>query len=284
MKKLKRQKFKTKIKSIEPQYGMCKVLYIDKYNTILHKTLYVKVKCKNCGRITSKSLSFLKDVLKRGHPNTCGCAVVKSGGDNKTGERHRLYSIWNNIIGRTECKKSPQYKWYGARGIKMCNEWRHNYLKFKEWAINNGYKDNLTIDRIDVNGNYEPNNCRWVDMKQQHRNQRSNKNYTIDGITKCLQDWCEYYDINRNTVNKRLRLNWDIKRALTQPVKKQSHYNQYTYELKDVTPLLLRHLNGIEAVYIFNILKYIWRYRFKNGSTDIEKAKTYVQFLQEVLK
>lgn len=282
--KLKRQRFKSKMKNIESQYGYCKVLYVDKYNTLLHGMIYVKVKCKNCGKITSKSISRMKDTVRHGYPNTCGCVITKSNGDNKKGERHRLYSIWNNIISRTECEKAPQYKYYGERGIKMCDKWRDNYLQFKSWALKHGYKESLTIDRIDVNGNYEPNNCRWVDMQQQVRNKRNNKMYTIDGVEKCLEDWCKYYNINRNTVNKRLRLNWDIKRALTQPVKKQNHYSQYTYELKDVTPLLLKNLKGVDAIYIFNVLKYVWRYPFKNGSIDLKKALNYINFLQEVLK
>lgn len=279
-----RKKFKTKYNNIKPEYGQCKVLYIDKYNTLLHKSLWVKVKCKICGKVVSKSISRMTDTIKRGYPNTCGCIIKSSDGDNAVCNRHRLYSIWNNIIGRTECKNSHVYKYYGGRGIAVCSEWRNSYLAFKEWALNHGYKDNLTIDRIDVNGNYEPFNCRWVDIKEQSKNKRNNVMYTIDGVTKCLQDWCEYYKINRNTVNKRLKLNWDIKRALTQPIRKNNHYSQYTYELKDVAPILLQNLNGIEAVYIFNVLKYVWRYPFKNGSTDLKKALEYIRFLQEVLK
>lgn len=282
--KYQRKKFRTKNKDIRPEYGYCKVLYIDKYNTLLHKTLWVKVKCKQCGRIVSKSLSRMKDTIKHGYPNTCGCMVSKSNGDNAVGNRHRLYSIWNNMISRVECENSPQYKYYGGRGIQVCKEWRNNYLSFKDWAVNNGYKDTLTIDCIDVNGNYEPNNCRWITQKQQTRNMQSNKMYTINGVTKCLQYWCDYYNINRNTVNKRLRLNWDIEKALTRPVKKNNHYSQYTYELKDVSPILLQNLKGVDAVYIFNVLKYVWRYPFKNGSADLKKALEYIQFLKEVLK
>lgn len=282
--KYQRKKFRTKNKDIRPQYGYCKVLYIDKYNTLLHKTLWVKVKCKKCGKIVSKSLSRMKDAIKHGYPNTCGCVVSKSDRDDAVGNRHRLYSIWNNMISRVECENSPQYKYYGERGITICKEWRNNYLSFKEWALNHGYNDKLTIDRIDVNGNYEPNNCRWITQKQQLRSMRSNKMYTINGVTKCLQDWCEYYDINMNTVNKRLRLNWDIEKALTKPVKKNNHYSQYTYELKDVSPILLQNLKGVDAIYIFNALKYVWRYPFKNGSTDLKKALEYIQFLKEVLK
>ena len=328
--KYQRKKFKSRM-GIDSEYGMCKVLYLDKYNTILHRRPYVKVKCKNCGNIVTKSVSRMKDTVKRGFPNTCGCIVKSQDGDNIKGKRNRLYSIWQNIIGRCECDKSPTYKYYGGRGITICDEWRHNYKAFKDWALSHGYNDKLTIDRIDVNGNYEPNNCRWVDKSEQARNKRNNVNITINGITMCAQDWCDKYNLNRNTFNKRiargwdyetaittpakentlydidgvekplsawckeynmctqtvlyrLSQNWDLKTALTKPSKRKNHYSQYTYELKDVAPVLLSNLNGIDAVYIFNILKYVWRYEFKNGSSDIKKALEYARFLLEVLK
>lgn len=86
---------------------------------------------------------------------------------------HRLYSIYDHIIQRTENKNHKNFKYYGGRGIKICNEWRKSFIVFYDWAINNGYKDGLTIDRIDVNGNYEPINCRWETMKVQARNTRT---------------------------------------------------------------------------------------------------------------
>ena len=173
--KYQRKRYETKYKNIKAEYGQCKVLYVDIYNTLLHKSLWLKVKCSKCGKITSKSLGRMKDTIKHGYPNTCGCYKVKCGGDSIQGKRHRLYSIWSNIVGRAECKKSPQYKYYGERGITICKEWRNSYLEFKKWAVNNGYTDTITIDRIDVNGNYEPSICSWVDMKTQTRNKRDNK-------------------------------------------------------------------------------------------------------------
>lgn len=271
-----RKKFKARIKQIKPEYGQCKVLYIDKYNTILHKRLYVKVKCKNCGKITSKSISVMKQNIKQGYVNTCGNYNETNDG------RSRLYNIWGGIKERCNTITNSAYKDYGGRGIKMCDEWLNSFQTFKKWALNNGYADNLTIDRVDNNGNYEPNNCRWSTTKQQARNRRNNKIYTINGVTKCLAEWCEQYKICYQTVKYRLQQNWDIEKALTQPVKKNNHYSQYTYELKDVAPLLLQNLKGIDAVYIFNVLKYVWRYPFKNGSTDLKKALEYIQFLKEV--
>ena len=111
--------------------------------------------------------------------------------------------------------KDKVYQYYGQLGIDVCNEWKDNFQTFYDWSINNGYNDKLSIDRIDVNGNYEPNNCRWVDMKTQRRNTHNTRNITIKGVTKCLKDWCNIYNLKYSTVHARLhRLHWNIEKAL----------------------------------------------------------------------
>lgn len=110
--------------------------------------------------------------------------------------------------------KYPRYGDYGGRGIKVCDEWRDDFMNFYNWSMNNNYNDNLTIDRIDVDGDYEPLNCRWVTSKENGRNKRNNKNYTINGETHCLSEWCEILGLNYRTVQGRLRLNWSIEKAL----------------------------------------------------------------------
>lgn len=91
---------------------------------------------------------------------------------------------------------------------------KYNTRLYDIWAMNNGYKSNLTIDRIDVNGNYEPNNCRWVTMKQQSRNTRRNRYFTYNGETHCISEWCEILGLNYNTINGRLRRKLTIEEAL----------------------------------------------------------------------
>lgn len=125
----------------------------------------------------------------------------------------RLFNIYNNIKYRCYNRNHHKYKIYGARGITMCDEWLHDFMTFYDWAVNNGYNESLTIDRIDVNGNYEPNNCRWVDMKTQQRNRRNNSLVTYRGETKTLSEWCELLGLNYKTVQSRLRYGWSIVRA-----------------------------------------------------------------------
>ena len=114
---------------------------------------------------------------------------------------------------------NKSYKNYGGRGIKICDEWRKDYQKFENWAENNGLREDLAIDRINNDGDYTPDNCRFVTLKENNQNRRSSKFYTINGETKNLQQWCDYYGIGRETVNTRLENNWSIEDALTKPIK-----------------------------------------------------------------
>ena len=113
---------------------------------------------------------------------------------------------------------ATHYKRYGGRGIQICNKWRNDFKAFYDWAMKNGYEDGLTIDRIDVNGDYEPSNCRWVTDNEQARNTSTNKIFTINNESKSLIEWCEIYNINYRTVQDRLSRGWDINRALTELV------------------------------------------------------------------
>lgn len=110
------------------------------------------------------------------------------------------------------------YERYGGRGIKMCDEWINNPQSFYEWSINNGYAKELTIDRIDVNGNYEPSNCRWVTKEVQDNNRRTNRKITYNGETKTLSQWARKYNINTTTLSDRLKMGMAIDEALNKPV------------------------------------------------------------------
>lgn len=143
----------------------------------------------------------------------------KNNPNYKDGRKNtRLYRIWNNIKNRCCNNHSPQYINYGGRGISVCDKWKNNFQAFYDWSISHGYADNLTIDRIDNNAGYSPDNCRWVTMVEQCNNRRNNRIVTIDGQKKSLLQWSKQFNINYQTVQDRLKRGWNEIDALTIPV------------------------------------------------------------------
>ena len=189
---------------------------------------------REVGRSKSGSATFLcrcllcgkeKEVegrsVRSGASTCCGCYHPKL--KEVTRHEERLYGVWAGMRDRCNNPNCPQYKWYGGRGIKICEEW-NDYLKFKEWAYANGYDDKApkyqcTIDRLDTNGDYSPDNCAWKTQKEQSNNMRSNRRITYNGITHTLQEWSEILNIRDDTLRRRLDVyGWPIDRAFTEPV------------------------------------------------------------------
>ncbi|MBE7084268.1 MAG: hypothetical protein E7373_06695 [Clostridiales bacterium] len=135
----------------------------------------------------------------------------------------RLYNIWSKLKSRCLNMSFKFYKNYGGRGIKVCDEWLNNPQSFYDWAIANGYNSNLTIDRIDFNGNYEPSNCRWVDMKTQSNNRRNNHIITLNGVSHTLSEWSSLTGIEQSTIRARLKRGWSEEKALN-PIKLTNQY------------------------------------------------------------
>lgn len=136
----------------------------------------------------------------------------------------RLYGIWLQIKNRCFNSNTGRYKDYGGRGITICDEWKNNFQTFYEWAMSHGYSDELTIDRIDNNGDYEPSNCRWVTVKIQNRNARSNHLITYKGETHCIADWVDITGISRACISNRLKYGWSVERTLETPIRVHKIY------------------------------------------------------------
>ena len=199
-------KDKSKVHDLTGQkFGLLTVIGLAETDT--RKTYWV-CKC-DCGNMkTVRSDSLLCGAIK-----SCGCIKRKQDEVNLTkNHRHkmsgtRIYSEWQGMKGRCYNKGSARYADWGGRGIEVCEQWRNSFESFYTWAMANGYQDNLTIDRIDNNGNYCPENCRWVGQQEQCRNRRSNINITIGNSTRTLMEWCEISQVDYTNVNARYHRN-----------------------------------------------------------------------------
>ena len=128
----------------------------------------------------------------------------------------RLYKIWDNMLQRCNNPNNTHYSFYGGKGITVCECWK-DFLQFKEWAERSGYADNLTIDRIDGNKGYSPDNCRWVTRKEQSNNIKTNRRFEARGEIHTVREWAEITGINPNTITKRLNLGWIGDKVLDPP-------------------------------------------------------------------
>ena len=199
-------KDKSKVHDLTGQkFGLLTVIGLAETDT--RKTYWV-CKC-DCGNMkTVRSDSLLCGAIK-----SCGCIKRKQDEVNLTkNHRHkmsgtRIYLEWQGMKGRCYNKGSARYADWGGRGIEVCEQWRNSFESFYTWAMANGYQDNLTIDRIDHNGNYCPENCRWVGQQEQCRNRRSNINITIGNSTRTLMEWCEIFQVDYTNVNARYHRN-----------------------------------------------------------------------------
>ena len=139
----------------------------------------------------------------------------------------KIYGVWCTMKSRCNNPHTQKYNIYGGRGIKVCDEWQNSFESFYAWAMSHGYSDGLTIDRIDSNGDYTPDNCRWVSLKAQERNRRDNHIVSYNGMMMPLVEACEQagisYDVAKVRINK---LGWDAQKALDTPV---TRYEPITY-------------------------------------------------------
>jgi len=198
---------------IGKKYGMLKVLndelYIQYKSGRCKKGLF---KC-DCGNI--KEIRFSS--VSTGVTTSCGCKQSRLLSEKNTVHglsKHPLYKKWLSIKNRCYIKSNIEYKNYGGRSIEICKEWKNNFKNFYDWSILNGYVSSLTIDRINNDGNYEPSNCRYVDLKSQQNNKRNNFYITFNGDKKTLSEWSDISGVNSNTIRGRILNGVDIEHSI----------------------------------------------------------------------
>lgn len=170
-----------------------------------------------CGNIKS----VRSDSLQSGNVRSCGCLKKEQDRINlnqsevkkKTAKfgrpygKLRIHQTWAGMKARCYNKNDDSYMDYGGRGITVCDEWKNDFMVFYKWAMENGYDDSKTIDRIDNDKGYMPENCRWTTNKEQSNNRRSNIKITIGNTTKTLKQWCEVFDLPYQRIHRRYELN-----------------------------------------------------------------------------
>ena len=182
------------------KYGKLSVISRDLNRESNRAYWFCKCECGN-------EISTTSQRLRRGTSKSCGCSRNEYIG--KANTKHgmtgtRIYKIWCHMNERCKAKTHKQYSDYGGRGIKVCDEWS-DFSTFFNWAKNNGYKEELTLDRIDNNGGYFPSNCRWADVFTQQNNQRRTVRISVGDVTKTLSEWSNETGIKKATIYSRLR-------------------------------------------------------------------------------
>lgn len=195
-------------------YGMLSIVKEDGY--IYGKRAFI-VKCE-CGN----QLRIGLGQLRSGHTKSCGCIRKQKPNRKIHGEsKSRLYKIWNNMIHRCYRKNDISYKNYGSREIKVCDEWRDSFICFKNWAVENGYSEFLSIERKDVNKNYSPSNCCWIKFSNQNNNKRNTVYIEFNKEIHTLKEWSAILELPVYILKNRLRSGWTLEKTFTSPIDKR---------------------------------------------------------------
>lgn len=198
--------------------------------------------CPYCGETFEASVSNVVS----GRQRSCGCSkgklTVQSRGTHGA-SKTRLYRIWAHIKERCDNPNCKEYKWYGGRGITYEFD---SFEAFRDYALEHGYRDDLTCERIDVNGNYVPGNIAFIPLRLQARNTRSNVMITYKGLTLCAAEWADIMGVNQDTVTKRIRNGWSGEKTIETPVKGSV----------DMSLIPIKAIEAIRSVRVFGCKKY----------------------------
>lgn len=171
-----------------------------------------------CGNIKTVRVAH----LTRGRISSCGCIQGERHGECKS----LLYNVWRGMKNRCHCQSYPEWHLYGGKGVEVCREWRSSFLTFKEWCNSNGWKHGLHIDRIDSNGNYEPDNCRFVTPVENSRNRSVTIMATYRGETRSLIDILERIGMANDyeTIRARIKRGWADQAAIDTPIRQGNYF------------------------------------------------------------
>lgn len=188
------------------RFGRLVVLEDTKIMVPKRTQTYQKCLC-DCGNIVIVPKSYLKSE----HTRSCGCWVKEMHTTHGLSQS-RIYKVYSGMKKRCYDKNHKLYDRYGGRGITICDQWLNDFMAFYNWSMANGYQDDLTIDRIDNDKGYSPDNCRWVTMLEQAQNTSKNVNITYKGKTQTISAWSRETGIPPNTISRRFRVfdNLDI--------------------------------------------------------------------------
>ena len=184
---------------IGTRIGIYDVIYECSYKSKDGHKLY-HVKCSQCGWETDMQKRHIQRAEKCSHINIVGKCSSNHRFNNK-----RIKNIYNGILSRCYDKKDTSYKFYGGKGVQMCEEWLDDPKAFEDWAFENGYENDLTIDRIDSSKDYSPENCRWISLVDNSKYKSTTKVTTVDGISHTGKEWAYVLKLGTNTINKMLK-------------------------------------------------------------------------------
>lgn len=235
---------KDKEKYIGKKFGRWTILEFDEVRN--RQDYYICI-C-DCGN--KKSVNIYR--LLYGTSKSCGCynrevhreLMIKRNGTDHPSYKHggwktRLFKIWDGIKYRCNCSTSKDYCRYGGRGIKICDEWLTDFVAFRDWALKNGYRDDLIIDREDNNGDYTPKNCRWVTYKESSRNTRTSCNYLYKGEHHTAQELADIAGLPLSTIKNRICWGWSLEKIMKTPKIERKKYlfrgkYYYLHELSEM--------------------------------------------------
>lgn len=224
------------------------------------KAVFIPCKCE-CGNEKLVPISQLRDERVR----SCGCFKKEMYASKRRNNTHYhswttpLFSVWKGMIRRCHDPKAPNRKYYFDRGISVCDLWREDFSSFEKWSLENGYANGLQIDRIDVNGDYEPENCRWVTPKENSHNRRNHAEIVYNGKVRRLVDLIDETGskIDARTLYKRVILHgWDVGRALSEPKHNQDRRKRIVVEYngKLLTTMDIVRMTGLNKGTVYSRL------------------------------